>query len=244
MVRFADTFLKRLRDNRVYWNVVEGPLYNVFIYRILDGAYDDFFRTLPIPARAHILDVGSGAGQATLRLAKQQPEASIYAIDYAATQVHIAQLLQRHRKVHNTEFKVADAMDIPFHDEVFDVVVSLASIKHWSDAKHGLAEIYRVLKSGGVAYILECDAGATRKEIDELAEQAARFFLLKRAIAWYQEHVVFGQSYSKAEVFALAQNAGFSDILVERMVDLPFLRMVLSKEKKMLLNGPNQKEDT
>jgi ubiquinone/menaquinone biosynthesis C-methylase UbiE len=211
---------------------------------MLDSMYDDFFRTLAIPSQAHILDVGSGAGQATLKLAVQQPEATIHGIDYAFTQVRFARLLRKRRKVLNAEFKVGDVLNIPFPDKVFDVVVSLASLKHWSNVKEGLAEIRRVLKSSGVAYIIECDGNTTREEIDMLAERATGFFPLKWTISWYQEHVVFGQSYSKEEVFTFAHNAGFQDIHIERMVDLPFLCMVLRKEKKVLLSGHNAKEDT
>ncbi len=225
----VDTLLKHLLDNRFYWSILEGPLYNVLIYRVLDRWYDEFFRTLPIPRGANILDVGSGAGQATLRLAVQHPEASICGIDYAVSQVRIAQLLQKYRKVHNIEFKMADALRIPFRDDGFDVVVSLGSIKHWLDAKKGLAEIHRVLKSDGFAYIVECDADATREEIEELAERATRFFPLKRAIAWYMEHVVFGQSCAKDQVSRLARSVGYREVIIKRTKQLPFFQLVLRK---------------
>lgn len=232
MVHFAYPILKQLLDNRLYWNVVEGPLYNMLIYHTLDGAYDDFFRTLCLRPRAAVLDVGSGAGQATLRLARRYPEAFVCGIDYAATQVRIARLRSRHRKLANTEFRIGNALSIPFRDGAFDEIVSLASIKHWSDRKRGLAEIHRVLKPGGRVHIIECDGETSREEVGELARRATRIWPLGKAIAWYQEHVVFPKSPSKEELAALGENAGFVDIHVARMVGLPFLQMCMRKERR------------
>jgi len=47
----------------------------------------------------------------------------------------------------------ADACALPFRDALADVVVSRGSFHFWPDTQKGLAEIYRVLKPGGVAYI-------------------------------------------------------------------------------------------
>jgi len=50
----------------------------------------------------------------------------------------------------------ADARYLPFRDDYADVIVSRGSFPFWGDAeakKRGFAEIYRVLKPGGVAYI-------------------------------------------------------------------------------------------
>ncbi|MBN1512734.1 MAG: class I SAM-dependent methyltransferase, partial [Phycisphaerae bacterium] len=47
----------------------------------------------------------------------------------------------------------ADACALPFRDGLADVVVSRGSFHFWPDAQKGLAEIHRVLKPGGVAYI-------------------------------------------------------------------------------------------
>jgi ubiquinone/menaquinone biosynthesis C-methylase UbiE len=229
MASMVTKFLKRLLDNRFYWNIVEGPLYNVLIYRVLDGFYGDFFRTLTIPRKAQILDIGAGAGQATLKLAAQHPEASVYGIDYAVTQVFIARYLRRYRRIRNVEFRIAHARRIPFCDETFDIVVSLASLKHWLDVTEVIAEIYRVLKTEGVAHIVECDADAKRHEIEMIAEGASRLFLLNRTIAWYQEHVVFGQSAARDEVSLCAHQAGFNKVLVKRMKGLPFFQMTLQK---------------
>lgn len=229
MIQVIDTYLKRLFDNRFYWNVIEGPLYNILIYRSLDRAYGAFLNTLSFPPKAKILDIGSGAGQATMRLAVRYPEASIHAIDYAVIQVCIARLLKRFRRVRNTIFRVGDALHMPFQDEAFDGVVSLGSIKHWIDVSRGFAEVHRVLRRGCWAHIIECDAGAEREEIDAFAARATGFSPLKRVVAWYQEHVVFGQGTSREEVARMGREAGFSEVIVRRMRELPYFHLALRR---------------
>ena len=47
----------------------------------------------------------------------------------------------------------ADACALPFRDGFADVIVSRGSLQFWPDLRMGLAEIHRVLKPGGAAYI-------------------------------------------------------------------------------------------
>jgi len=47
----------------------------------------------------------------------------------------------------------ADACALPFRSDYADVIVSRGSLQFWPDLRKGLAEIQRVLKPGGVAYI-------------------------------------------------------------------------------------------
>jgi ubiquinone/menaquinone biosynthesis C-methylase UbiE len=52
-------------------------------------------------------------------------------------------------------FLVGDVASLPLSDAAFDVVVSTFSAHRWPDPGKGLAEIYRVLRPGGVARIYD-----------------------------------------------------------------------------------------
>lgn len=47
----------------------------------------------------------------------------------------------------------ADAVDLPFRDDFAEILVSRGSFQFWKDLHKALAEIYRVLKPGGAAFV-------------------------------------------------------------------------------------------
>jgi SAM-dependent methyltransferase len=52
-------------------------------------------------------------------------------------------------------FGVGDVAALPFGDGTFDAVVSTFSAHRWPDRAAGLAELYRVLRPGGVAWVYD-----------------------------------------------------------------------------------------
>ena len=85
-----------------------------------------------------VLDVGCGGGQLAQRLIHLHPGISVTGIDLSAEQIARATerskaLPRRHSE--RLHFQIASALDIPFAEEAFDAVVSIASIKHWPIAK-------------------------------------------------------------------------------------------------------------
>lgn len=98
----------------------------------------------------NVLDVGCGIGGSSLYLAAKfnatatgitlSPVQAARATERAAT----AGLSTR------TEFLVADALNMPFADDCFDLVWALESGEHMPDKVRFLQECYRVLKPGGM----------------------------------------------------------------------------------------------
>lgn len=52
----------------------------------------------------------------------------------------------------NVQIKRIDIQDIPFEDESFDIVIANAMLYHVPDIDKAIAEVHRVLKSGGAFY--------------------------------------------------------------------------------------------
>ena len=133
------------------------------------GTYDRV--TTPVMGRLHwriaaeigalapegrVLDVGCGPGRIAVRLAKVAPAARVVGIDVLPDMIDRASAhAVRAGVADRTEFRVADVAALPFPDDSFDVAISTFSLHHWPDPKVGLAEVYRVLKPGGVALIYE-----------------------------------------------------------------------------------------
>ena len=68
----------------------------------------------------------------------------------------------------NIDYLCADVMGIPLNDEIFDAVVCYSSFPHFQDKPKALAEMNRVLKSGG--RLLVCHT-SSRDSINEIHRQ-------------------------------------------------------------------------
>lgn len=221
--------LKRFLDARWAWDVIQGPIYNRLMPKAASELYQRFVREIQPPKNAQILDVGSGPGFVTLVLAEENPTVSVVGIDYSPTQVRAANRLRIRNQIQNCSFRQSDAMDLPFKDALFDIVISLASIKHWTDAKRGLQQIQRVLMPNGFAFIAEADRDATEGEIYRFASKFTAWYVLDRFMRWYLRRIVFGQSYTRNEAESMARSAGFSHVLVEKVLGWPYFLMKLQK---------------
>ena len=96
------------------------------------------------------LDIGCGPGTISVGLASAIKPGEFYGIDMAESQVELATTAARERDLSNARFQVADAQKLPFPDDHFDVVHCHALLMHIPDTLAVLAEIRRVLKTGGI----------------------------------------------------------------------------------------------
>ncbi|MBS3055962.1 MAG: class I SAM-dependent methyltransferase [Candidatus Aenigmarchaeota archaeon] len=96
-----------------------------------------------------ILDIGCGTFNNTIKLCKNNNE--ITAVDMDKEQIDKNKVKFKH--LTQVEFKVADALNLPFERNYFDRVITTDVIEHVTDDGRFLAEIYRVLKPGGTAFL-------------------------------------------------------------------------------------------
>ena len=101
-----------------------------------------------------VLDIGSGAGQLALMLAKQPEVKETVGIDLSNDLVKLARQSAEERGV-NIEFLQVDAAEMPFPDASFDVVVSTVSLHQWEDPQKVFQKIKRVLAPDGLALIFD-----------------------------------------------------------------------------------------
>ena len=115
-----------------------------------------------------LLDVGTGPGHFPIIVAQAFPHLRIVGVDLSPDMISEAKKNVEKAGVKNVEIKEADVLELPFDSESFDVVTSNFSIKHWQDREKGLSEILRVLKKGGIAWIVEIEKNARPSKFDEL----------------------------------------------------------------------------
>jgi ubiquinone/menaquinone biosynthesis C-methylase UbiE len=126
-----------------------------WFFRSRYQAIADEIAALAPPDNA-LLDAGCGPGEVLVRLAKAAPSLRLTGLDVDAPMIARARRKADRALPAGTKrptFVVADAAAMPFEDATFDLVVSSFAVHHWPDPHAGLAEVMRVLKSGGKAII-------------------------------------------------------------------------------------------
>jgi demethylmenaquinone methyltransferase/2-methoxy-6-polyprenyl-1,4-benzoquinol methylase len=98
---------------------------------------------------ARLLDVASGTGDLALEIQDQCPQCEVIASDFCA------EMLAHAASRGITKTIVADALNLPFRDQEFDVVTVAFGLRNMSDYPAALREMNRVLKPGGRLVILD-----------------------------------------------------------------------------------------
>ena len=98
--------------------------------------------TVAWQGREAVLDIGSGRGLHYSQLIARAPDVQYFALDLSSV------LLQCH-PAGNAQLAQGDAIQLPYADDSFDVVMANDMLYHLDDIDGSLAEIKRVLKRGG-----------------------------------------------------------------------------------------------
>lgn len=102
---------------------------------------------------AVVLDVACGTGDLSLEL-QSHAKASVIGSDFCHPMLVIAR--EKVGKLHSSiPFIEGDAMNLPFADASFDAVTIAFGLRNLSNFGDGLAELRRVLKTGGRIAVLE-----------------------------------------------------------------------------------------
>lgn len=123
----------------------DGEAYERFMGRWSRAAGEIFLTWIAPPKDVSWLDIGCGTGAfSQLILARTSPRA-VTGVDPAPAQIDYAG-----RQSMCANFRVADALALPFADGEFDVVVSALVIHFLPDRAKGFAEMLRVARPGGM----------------------------------------------------------------------------------------------
>ena len=118
-------------------------------------------------APRQILETAAGTGVVTAALARAVPGAEIVATDLNQAMLDVA---ATRVSSPNVSFREADALDLPFDDSSFDLVVCQFGAMFYPDKVKGNAEARRVLRDGG-HYLLAIWDAIERNAISNLAHE-------------------------------------------------------------------------
>jgi ubiquinone/menaquinone biosynthesis C-methylase UbiE len=145
-----------------------------------------------IPAGSDVLEVAPGPGYFAIELAKRG-DYRITGLDISHTFVDIARKNAARDGV-NVDFTQGNAASMPFANESFDFLLCRAAFKNFTQPIQALQEMYRVLKPGGRALIIDLRKDASPESVAAAVDSMGlgsvnrfitkltfRFMLLKRA---------------------------------------------------------------
>ena len=113
----------------------------------------NFYR---LPRNARVLDVGSGTGEFSVRVAEAYPEARVLGVELLAESVDIAR--EKHAALApRLEFEVGDAFALDLPDNAFDLVANRHMVQAVPHVEKVLAELVRVTRPGGHVHVLAED---------------------------------------------------------------------------------------
>jgi len=119
------------------------------------GATEALVELCHIGAGKHVLDVGCGAGLTPCFLAKRYG-CSVVGVDIREAMVERSrERAKRAGVADRVEFRVADAQELPFEDNLFDAVITESVTAFPEDKRKAVSEYARVTKPGGYVGLSE-----------------------------------------------------------------------------------------
>jgi len=96
-----------------------------------------------------VLDLASGTGEPAISLASRvRPAGHVTALDLSSELLQIAAERAQQRKLTNFSIQQADAHELPFPYQAFDLVTSRFGVMFFQNTQKALREIHRVLRPG------------------------------------------------------------------------------------------------
>ncbi|CAB9515990.1 hydroxy-16-methoxy-2,3-dihydrotabersonine N-methyltransferase [Seminavis robusta] len=159
---------------------------------------DEVLKWGDVKSAKSAVDVGCGIGGSSRHIARKY-NCKTQGITLSPYQANRGNELAKEQGLEDqSSFQVADALDMPFDDNSFDLVWSLESGEHMPDKKKFVEELFRVAAPGGRILVVtwvtrdlqEGETGLTKKE-EKLLRKINRAYYLPRWVSTQDYVTVF-----------------------------------------------------
>lgn len=162
-----------------------------------------------LPANGHILEVAPGPGFLSIEFARLG-KYKVTALEISKTFIEIAESNAKEANV-SVNFRHGNASEMQFAENTFDFIICVAAFKNFSEPVEAIREMYRVLKPGGKACIVDLRRDISLADVEkhirnELHMTGFNAFLTK----WVFKTTLIKNAYTKAEIQAFAEQTKFS----------------------------------
>tara|TARA_B110000305_G_scaffold130976_1_gene146369 strand:- start:457 stop:1077 length:621 start_codon:yes stop_codon:yes gene_type:complete len=102
------------------------------------------------------LDIASGTGDIPKLISQKFPSSHIHVTDINESMLALGKERSINENFYqNCSFTLASGEELPYQDQMFDLVTIGFGLRNFTDKQAGLREMKRVLKPGGILLILE-----------------------------------------------------------------------------------------
>ena len=145
--------------------------------RLLIQLYHHVASKVPIKEKK-VLEIGSGRGGGAGYITKYLNPNSMVGVDISDNAV---QFCKKTHKINKLDFKIGDAENLPFENNLFDTAINVESSHCYGNFSLFLNEVHRVLIPNG--YLSLCDLRSKEAAIEmEQQLEASNFKIIKKEI--------------------------------------------------------------
>ena len=166
-----------------------------------------------IPAGGSVLEVAPGPGYFCIELARLG-NYKITGLDISKSFVEIAQKNAAAVGV-DVNFRQGNASGMPFGKNSFDFTFCQAAFKNFSEPVQAIAEMYRVLRPGGISVIADMRHDASQADIEAEIEKMHLGPVNRWMVRWTFQNMLLKSAYRVAEMKAMVAQTPFRQCKVE-----------------------------
>jgi ubiquinone/menaquinone biosynthesis C-methylase UbiE len=195
----------------------DGDAYDRYMGRWSRAIGQKFLAWVGAPKNLSWLEVGCGTGAFTRMILDHAAPHKIVGIDPSPQQVeHAKQAIT----AHHADFRIGTAIDLPFADEEFDVVVSALVIHFVPDRPKAFEEMLRVAKRGGIVAgytwrksptIIDAPYGPLAREVIHVAGEVMSSATVPEAMPDGMRAALTEHGYGDIEVTTIEASQTFRD---------------------------------
>ena len=166
--------IRAMPDDKAFTGSIPAIYESHLVPLIFDAYAIELARRVAARGPRRVLEIAAGTGVVTRAMAAALPAST----EIVATDLNPAMLEQAARLLTGrpVEFRPADAQQLPFPDQTFDVVVIQFGVMFFPDKPRALAEARRVLCPGGALIFAVWDSLAHNEFPEAIEAGLARHF--------------------------------------------------------------------
>ena len=160
-----------------------------------------------LPAGSRVLEVAPGPGYLAIELARRGYQ--VVGLDISASFVQIARAKAQEAGV-AVDFQRGNASAMPFDGDTFDFSICRAAFKNFTEPARAIEEMYRVLKPGRRALIVDLRGDASSEDIDMAIKGMGLSGINTLLTKWTFKHVLLKNAYTGEDIQRMVAQTRFA----------------------------------